>query len=178
MPIMADEDPITLKEVQLRLGVAQHVLIHLCEKGVIIPDFAETSGRGKRREFSQRNLFEFAVSLALRDFEMSVATTAFVVRLLRAFERAMAKVVDGFALPAFFIERDIELKLNFYDGRVLVFAARGGALPKPLILSVTMGSGISESGTRPRLVKLDELPQQYDGRLELDLTRIARRILK
>ena len=37
-----EEQPITLKEVQLRLGVPQHVLIHLCEKGVIEPDFAES----------------------------------------------------------------------------------------------------------------------------------------
>ena len=71
---MPAERPIPLKEVQLRLGVPQHVLIHLCEKGVIEPDFADTSGRGKRREFSQRNLFEFAVALALRQFELPVAT--------------------------------------------------------------------------------------------------------
>jgi hypothetical protein len=51
---MADEEPIALKEVQVRLGAPQHVLIHLCEKGVIEADFAETSGRGKHREFSRR----------------------------------------------------------------------------------------------------------------------------
>src|SRR5436190_22278953 len=95
---MADEEPITLKEVQLRLGVPQHVLIHLCEKGVIEPDFAETSGRGKRREFSQRNLFEFAVALALRRFELPVATTALLVRMVRSFVRAIGKAAPGFEL--------------------------------------------------------------------------------
>lgn len=72
MCIMASEPaaPIALKEVQLKLGVPQHVLIHLSEKGVIVPDFAETSGRGKRREFSDRNLFDFGVALALRGFEI------------------------------------------------------------------------------------------------------------
>jgi hypothetical protein len=43
---MAPEEPMTLKEVQLRLGVPQHVLIHLCEKGVVEPEVAETSVGG------------------------------------------------------------------------------------------------------------------------------------
>ena len=93
---MSAEKPLALKEVQLRLAVPQHVLIHLCEKGVIEPDFAETSGRGKRREFSERNLFEFGVALALRRFELPVATTAFVVRLLRSFARTDSKASPGF----------------------------------------------------------------------------------
>ena len=80
-----------MKEVQLRLGAPQHVLIHLCEKGVVEPDFAETEGRGKRREFSERNLFEFAVALTLRRFELPVATAAVVTRLLRSFARATGK---------------------------------------------------------------------------------------
>ena len=35
---MKADEPITLKQIQLRLGVPQHVLIHLCEKGVIAPN--------------------------------------------------------------------------------------------------------------------------------------------
>src|SRR5258705_8134005 len=104
---MAAEEPVTLKEVQLRLGVPQHVLIHLCEKGVIEPDFAETSGRGKRREFSRRNLFEFAVALALRKFELPVSTTAFVVRLLRSFVRATEKLGGGVELPEFLLQKGV-----------------------------------------------------------------------
>src|SRR5436309_3098099 len=138
MAIM-DEALITLKEVQLKLGVPQHVLIHLCEKGVVVPDVAEASGRGKRREFSKRNLFEFAVALTLRGFEVSVATTAFVVRLLRSFERATAKLVPEFELPGFVLAKGVEIDLHFLDGRQLVFHAHGGPLRKPLILSVGIG---------------------------------------
>ena len=174
---MAQEEPATLKEVQLRLGVPQHVLIHLCEKGVVTPDFADTSGRGKRREFSQRNLFEFAVALVLRGFEMSVATTAFVLRLVRSFERAMAKSVPGFELPNFLLENGIDLTLAFYDGGLLVFDARGGALRKALLLGAKIGDGARGPDARPRLEKLDELPRTYEARLQVDLTRIARRIM-
>src|SRR5262249_15710651 len=175
---MADDESITLKEVQLRLGVPQHVLIHLCEKGVIAPDFAETEGRGKRREFSQRNLFEFGVALALRDFEMSVATTAFIIRLLRSFERAMKKSVADFAIPGFLLEQGIDLSLHLYDGTLLILGARGERLPKPLLLSVTITEAAREPNARSRLEKLDALPRVFDARLELDLTRIAKRIIK
>jgi hypothetical protein len=179
MAIMSSEEkPIALKEVQLRLGVPQHVLIHLCEKGVVVPDFAEALGRGKRREFSERNVFEFAVALALREFEMPVATAAFVVRLTRAFERATAKLVPGFALPGFLVDKGLDLTLRLYDGGLLVFDARGKPLPKPLLLSVAMGNAARDPGARPRLEKLAELPTTFEARFELNLSRIARRIAR
>lgn len=175
---MVEEEPTTLKELQLRLGVPQHVLIHLCEKGVIVPDFAETSGRGKRREFSKRNLFEFAVALTLREFELSVATTALLVRLLRSFERATAKAVPGFALTEQILDKGLELALHLFDGRHLVVDARGGKLRKPVLFGVDIGTNPRDVNARPRVEKLDALPEVFDGQLELNLSRIARRVLQ
>ncbi len=168
MSIMAAEEPVTLKEVQLRLGVPQHVLIHLCEKGVIEPDFAETSGRGKRREFSQRNVFEFAVALVLRGFEIPVANTAMLVRLLRSFARGISKALPGFAFPDALLDTDLELALHVYDGDLLVLAGRGGPLRRHLFLSAKLSE-------RSSVVKLDELPRKFQARLEIDLSEIARR---
>lgn len=171
-----EEQAITLKEVQLRLGVPQHVLIHLCEKGVIDPDFADTSGRGKRREFSRRNLFEFGVALALRRFELPVATTAFLVRLLRSFATATSRLLDGFALPDALLTRDaIDLRLHFFDGVFLVFDARNGPLRKPLLLGakVELERGLA---ARPRVERLDALPADFDAHLEVDVSRIARNL--
>ena len=172
---MAAEQPITLKQVQLRLGVAPHVLIHLCEKGVIEPDFAETSGRGKRREFSQRNVFEFAVALVLRAFEIPVATTALLVRLLRSFGRAIGQGLPGFVFPSALLDADLELALHVYDGTQLVLAARGGPLRKPLFLSASLSEQSVSSRSLPRVAKLDELPRKFQGRLEIDLSEIARK---
>jgi hypothetical protein len=167
---MAAEAPITLKQVQIRLGVPPHVLIHLCEKGVIEPDFAETSGRGKRREFSQRNVFEFAVALALRGFEIPVATTALLVRLLRSFGRAISRSLPGFAFPEALLDADLELALHIYDGDLLVLAGRGGPLRKPLFLSAKLSERSS-----PRVSRLEALPRRFQARLEVDLSEIARR---
>lgn len=174
---MDAEEAVTLKEVQLRLGVPQHILIHLCEKGVIEPDFAETSGRGKRREFSRRNLFEFGVALALRAFDLPVCTAAFLVRLLKVFERGTAKVIPGFELLEILLLKRVELKLHLVDGRLVVFDASGKGLKRGLLLATDMGELSKGSPARPQVRKLDDLPSGYDGRLELNLSEIARRIL-
>lgn len=170
---MVQEAPITLKEVQLRLGVPQHILIHLCEKGVIEPDFAETSGRGKRREFSQRNLFEFAVALALRKFELPVAMTAFVIRVLRQFARTMSKLSPRFEFQDFLNQRGTHLILYLYDGDFLIFSAQGSTLNKSLLLGVKINDGV-----RPKVESLDKLPRGHDAHLEINLSQIASKLSK
>ena len=175
---MPAEEPIALKEVQLRLGVPQHVLIHLCEKGVIEPDFGDTTGRGKRREFSQRNLFEFAVALALRRFDLPVATMAIFVRLLRRFGRSVGKALPGHVIPDALIENNIQFTLGYYDGEYLVLCVSGGRLRKPLILGAELGSPSRVPDKPPRVVRLDELPSRYEARIEINVSEIARKIVE
>lgn len=163
--------PITLKEIQLRLGVPQHVLIHLCEKGVIEPDFAETSGRGKRREFSERNAFEFGVALALRRLELPVAATALVVRLLRTFAKAVSKAAPSFELPGALLEKDIAMALHLFDGDLLVLSVHGAGFRTPFLLGAKLASPA-------RVSKLDRLPPSFEAHLELNLTAIARRVAR
>ncbi len=171
------EEPITLKEVQLRLGQPQHVLIHLCEKGVIEPEFAETSGRGKRRQFSERNVFEFAVALALRRFELPVAMTALVIRVLRSFVRAVTKAAPGSEPPSL-VRSKLGLSLYFYDGESLVLSARGGGLQRPVVLRARGPLTSRAASPQVRIEKLSELPKDYDVRLEIDLAAIARKTLR
>ncbi len=175
---MSAEEPITLKEIQLRLGVPQHVLIHLCEKGVVEPDFAGTSGRGKRRGFSRRNLFEFGVAIALRRFELPVAMAAFIVRTLRSFGRAAAKASPGFALPGSLASGAVDLALHIYDGELLALTARGSGFARPLILSAKIGDPSRAADSVPRVTKLDELPDAYEAHLEVNISRIARNIMQ
>ena len=173
---MSAEQAITLKEVQLRLGVPQHVLIHLCEKGVIEPDLAQTSGRGKRREFSERNLFEFAVALALRRFELPVATTALVVRVLRSFLRSVGKAVPGLELPQALGDAGLDLELRFYDGDLLVLCAEGKGLRKPLMLGAKVGAALHGSTSRPRIERLSALPEDFEACLDVQLSEVWRRL--
>jgi len=168
---------VPLKQIQLRLNLPQHVLIHLCEKGVIEPDYSDTTGRGKRREFSERNVFEFGVALALRRLEVPVCTMALVVRILRTFSRAVSKAVPGFVIPDAIREQNWDLVLGLYDADLLVFSARSGPLNKPLILGAKLAANRS-SDASPRVTRLNDLPSKYEARIELNLTEIARNTLK
>lgn len=49
-----------LSEIARRLDVPQHKLLHLCEKGVVIPEIHDAAGRGSSRVFSADNFLEFA----------------------------------------------------------------------------------------------------------------------
>ena len=91
--------PFTLTQAAKALGVAQHKLIHLCEKKVVIPDVHDARGRGSSRKFSKRNLFDFAVALEMRRLELPVSFVQAVLRVLRSFESEARKSVPGFALP-------------------------------------------------------------------------------
>ena len=172
------EGPITLKEVQLRLAVPQHVLIHLCEKRVVEPDFAETAGRGKRREFSERNVFEFGVALALRRFELPVSTTGLVIRVLRGFARSLGRAVPNLEFPRSLAEGRLGLELLVYEGDQLVLVGSGPSFGRQLLLGARIGAAVRGADATPRVAKLDGLPEQYEARLQVDLCEIARKVLK
>jgi DNA-binding transcriptional MerR regulator len=53
----------TLSEIARRLDVPQHKLIHLCEKGVVVPEIHDAAGRGSSRVFSANNFLELAVAV-------------------------------------------------------------------------------------------------------------------
>ena len=122
----------TLSEIALLLREPQHRLIHLCEKGAVIPDVEDARGRGASRRFSRRNVFEFALALKLRQMMLPVAVAAAVVRVLRAFGRHVASNIGSFRLPDGLRGRDApDLRVILSDGRFLYFSlGRAAAVPK------------------------------------------------
>jgi hypothetical protein len=101
MSVKMADDPKewTLTEAARLLAEPQHGLIYLCEKRVVLPDFQEARGRGSSRRFSERNLFEFAVALRLRDLEIAVSFVGAMLHALRAFQGSVAKRIPDFRLP-------------------------------------------------------------------------------
>lgn len=165
---------MTLKQVQMKLRTEQHVLIHLCEKGVIEPDIQQTRGRGIRREFSQRNLFEFAVALAVRKYGIPVATTAAIVRLLRSFERSTQRRMKGFNLLGYLQAPagESRILLTLYDGHYMVFSVEvGGALKS--ITGFDIVRVMAGVGKAIKFDRLEVLPSDFDSYLMLDLRRLA-----
>lgn len=113
----------TLSEIEEKLKVEQHRLIHLCEKGVITPDYEDAAGRGTMRRFSERNLFEFAVALELRRFLLPVAYISPIIQTFRAFEDYAATKLETFSLPESLQNKHpVGLKIIITEGKYLFFA--------------------------------------------------------
>src|SRR5688572_10022776 len=98
--------PWTLTQAAKMLGVAQHALIHLCEKKVVVPDLKDARGRGSSRQFSKRNLFDFAIAVEMRRLELPVSFIQAVLRVLRSFEIESARSLREFALPDSLVQED------------------------------------------------------------------------
>lgn len=168
------DESYTLAEIQGKLGVEQHRLIHLCEKGVITPDYEDASGRGTVRRFSERNLFEFAVALELRRFLLPIAYIAPIIRVLEAFEVYAAKKINVFSLPESLQNKSaIGLRIIIAEGRYLYFALRQER-ETSFIGSLDLGKGnISKSALSGIRSSSHDPTTGASSRFEIDLTKIA-----
>jgi DNA-binding transcriptional MerR regulator len=112
----------TLTAAAKLLGVPQHKLIHLCEKKVVVPDVRDARGRGSSREFSKRNLFDFAIALEMRRLELPVSFVQAVLHVLRGFEAEAKEILGEFALPESLVASGApRLILFIVDGERLYF---------------------------------------------------------
>lgn len=175
---MSSDEEFTLSQIQEKLDVPQHVLIHLCEKNVIRPDFAQTEGRGKWRKFSKRNLFEFAVALVLRKYEIPVSIVGAVINVLQAYESATKRKIPEFSIPDYFGRSKIRVLLFLCDGETLIFEIHGGVgstKKKPFLIGFNVKPVIANSRHKPDIQHFNELPK-CESFLNVNLSEIAKRI--
>jgi DNA-binding transcriptional MerR regulator len=185
---MINERSFTLSEIARRLDVPQHRLIHLCEKGVVVPDVHGAAGRGSSRVFSERNFLELALALRLRDMLLPVAAVGAVVHVLRAFEQRLREDLPRFALANSLREdRALELRVIISDGQTIFFSlGKADQTPKlfgGIPLEQLEGDAPAWRGpveavrfrgnARNGAGGLGPERSQY-GRLELSVTAIAR----
>jgi DNA-binding transcriptional MerR regulator len=118
---MASES-YTLTEIARRLDVPQHRLIHLCEKGVVIPEVHAATGRGSSRIFSPLNYLELAVALKLRDMFIPVATLRGIIYVLRRFGQEIGQArPDQTLVERLREESSPELRIILSDGKAIYF---------------------------------------------------------
>jgi hypothetical protein len=141
----------TLAEIEKKLKVEQHRLIHLCEKGVVTPDFEDAAGRGTMRRFSERNLFP-------------------LMKVLRAFETYAAKEIVVFSLPKSLQNKPaVRLSIVVIDGSNLFFILRYKG-ETSYIGALNLEGSPSLKGVK---TSHDDPTHSFTSRLEIDLTRIA-----
>ena len=151
---MVDERSFSLSDVARRLDVPQHRLIHLCEKGVVVPDVHDAAGRGSSRVFSSRNFLELAVALRLREMMLPVTAVGAIVHVLRAFEQQLRKDLPDFSLADGLRDpRSPDLRVIISDGQTIYFS-------------------LGMPGQKPKLfggIPLEQLSggtARWDGRIE------------
>jgi DNA-binding transcriptional MerR regulator len=188
---MTEERSFTLSEIARRLDVPQHRLIHLCEKGVVVPEIHDADGRGSSRVFSARNFLELAVAIRLRDFMLPVATVGAVVHVLRAFAEQLEDEMSDFSLvDSLRSDAAPDLRVIISDGHKLFFSlGRRGAkstLFGGIGLDDVNGSSAGWNG-QLNLIMPTKLPENefrvggregsHFGRLELSVTAVAQSLL-
>jgi DNA-binding transcriptional MerR regulator len=184
---MAPEGSFTLAEIARRLDVPQHRLIHLCERGVVVPDVQEAAGRGSSRVFSARNVLELSVALRLREMMLPVTAVGAIVHVLRGIEVRLQEDLPNFELVRSLREpRSPELRVILSDGKTIYFslAAKGkerrlfGGIPLEQVTNDAVSWGgsmeaLSSNGTRESSSLGGPEPSQF-ARLELSVTAVAR----
>jgi hypothetical protein len=172
----------SLSEAARLLHEPQHRLIYLCEKGVVVPDLGDATGRGSSRRFSARNLLEFALALRLRDLTIPVGTVAAIVHVLRGFEKTVAEHVGGFGLAEGLRKKGgPELRIIISDGECLYFTL-GIGNKKPKLFGGIDFRQLTSQGKRPRVSRRSlQAPDKFGGpegsryaRVEIDVSRLAR----
>jgi DNA-binding transcriptional MerR regulator len=179
----------TLSEIARRLDVPQHKLIHLCEKGVVVPEIHDAAGRGSSRVFSANNFLELAVALRLRDMMIPVSVAGAIVHVLRRFGQELQTAPGITSLAESLRGEDSpELRVIISDGETVYFSlAKPGRKPvlfggiplQPLIRGSAAWDGkLKERGTSPSVVAGNHPFGGPEGskfaRMELSVTSIAR----
>ena len=175
MTINKHDKPFTLGQIQGILNTSQHVLIHLCEKKVVLPDFSDTKGRGQSRLFSKRNLIEFAIALHIRQFQIPVMVTQVIILVLRKLEEKLQKKIKDFTLESLG-KTKISPKLILYieEGENLIFSLKNKS--NTFLLKCSMSN--FEEKRAIHFVALSQLSSNFNSRLEINISKIIEDLLK
>jgi DNA-binding transcriptional MerR regulator len=179
----------TLSEIARRLDVPQHKLIHLCEKGAVVPEIHDAAGRGSSRVFSANNFLELAVALRLRDMMIPVSVAGAIVHVLRRFGQELRTASDGASLAESLRGPDSpELRVIVSDGETIFFSLAKrdrktvlfGGIPLQALISgsAAWDGKLQERGTSLRVTAGNHPFGGPEGskfaRMELSVTSIAR----
>jgi DNA-binding transcriptional MerR regulator len=181
---MAGEQSYTLTEIARRLDVPQHRLIHLCEKGVVVPEVHDAAGRGSSRVFSQLNVLELAVALRLRDMYMPVSEIRGIVHVLQKFGETIQGRRRDFSLTQHLREPGApDLRVVVSDGRAVYLTLGQPGSTSKVFGGIPLDRLTEPVGNEPiEKVKPDRVgdPASFGGpegshfaRLELSVNAVA-----
>lgn len=132
------DELMTLGQLAKILDEEEHRLIHLCERGVIIPA-EDAQGRGTVRRFDANNVFCFSVAIEIQRWGVHVALLKPVIALLVKVIGVAKKGQAGWNLCKFFADQGV-CRVSYFKPNILVFRTEGqfktltlnaGGMPQP-----------------------------------------------
>ena len=179
---MSIMNEFTLSEVENVFKAPQHVLIHLCERKVVIPDIQQTEGRGKFRKFSTRNMVEFAVALELKKYQIPLLVIkALLIVLSATYKKVASEVVQQSIVTML---QQIHSYLYIYDGTYVVLdfvdqkkSVESNQANLKIILGIDLNSVLEKNNHPTKLQRLQDLPDGFTSHLRIDLSNLANRTL-
>lgn len=171
-----------LSEVENVFNAPQHVLIHLCEKKVVIPDIRQTEGRGKFRRFSVKNVFEFAVALELKKYQIPLVLIKALLLVLSATYKKVESEVSTQSIAHML--QEIYSALYIYDGTYIVLdfadqraSAKSVQSKLRAMFGIDLKSVFERNNPSNKLQRLQELPNGFTSYLRIDLSNLANKTL-
>lgn len=174
-------ESFTLSEIEKLFTIPQHVLIHLCEKQVVIPGIQQTSGRGSFRRFSEDNVFEFAVALELKKYQIPLTVIKALLIVLSATSKKLSSntKLDSFVSHFRYIQTD----LYIFEGTYIALEFKNvpndlqsSKSEKTQILGIDLSRLLEQEHPLISLDRHSKLPDRSVSYLKVGLSDIAHRI--
>jgi len=112
-------DKFSNKDVQRITGLSHRQIIYLAEKGIVVPELEDASGRGTTRWYSRRDMAKFLFARALRDAGLDFPALGVITTVLSGFYDELDKLLQASWTSA-------PTVLNFIDGRFGFLASTDG----------------------------------------------------
>jgi len=121
-----EPESYTMKEVVSRLSVKKDALVYLCTMNVVVPDIEDPpKGRGHVRRFSEFNIFEFAVALELKDYNIKIGYISIIMRMFRKLFQELEFMQDGLGWLRFKLDKNLpQLIMVIMDAESMYFRIR------------------------------------------------------
>ena len=137
-------DKFSNKDVQRLSQLSHRQIIYLAEKGIVVPELEDASGRGTTRWYSRRDMAKFMFAKALRDAGMDFPALGVITTVLSAFYDELDTLLHK---PS----PSVPTVLHYIDGR-LGFLSTTDGKRRTKVFEVTANGRVQLSAITPAKV--------------------------
>ena len=134
------------KDIQALTGMSARQTIYLAEKGIVVPELEEATGRGSTRLYSRRNAAQLLLVQALRDAGLDFPALRVVATLVFGFFDELDKILE----PA--RHQAAPTVLTIVDGRYGYVSTKDGKA-KSAVFEIGKDGRVRPASVRPEAIR-------------------------